>query len=222
MKNLALSTPIFLLLAVMLCLPPASHCQEEVLQVVETEGTASIAGQDLARARAAAVRDALQKAVGQVAGQWLSPQTAAKQSQRLKEQLFKRAEEFIQDYRIVSELSADLYIVSVRSTVFANGIRSELLALGMIQPLPIDLSLNIVSLTIRGIVDYNTYSLCLAILKERGMGIREAIPREASWGMVRFDMKTMEKTATVAEQLQERLALQIHHQDDRILEVSLR
>jgi hypothetical protein len=60
------------------------------------------------------------------------------------------------------------------------------------------------------------------IQRVRIAGIREAILREASWGMARFDIATTEKVTTVVEQLRECWPLEIHHQDDHILEVSLR
>jgi hypothetical protein len=118
MKSLAISAPGFSFFAAMICLPPASPCEAAVLRVVESEGNASVAGQDLA--------------------------------------------------------------------------------------------------------DYSGYIRCRGVLKERIAGIQEAIPREASWGMARFDIATTEKTAIPVERLRERLTLEIHRQDDRVLEVSLR
>jgi len=60
------------------------------------------------------------------------------------------------------------------------------------------------------------------VLKERIPGIREAAPREASWGLARFDIMTEGTVATVAERLREKLAADIQHQDDRFLELKLR
>ncbi|MDA8125722.1 MAG: hypothetical protein M0009_11095 [Deltaproteobacteria bacterium] len=223
MKSLpAIASLLFLIFVLLLCFPPASPCEEAAFKVLETEGNAAGAGSDQARARTEAVRDALKKAVGQVAGQWLSPQDAAKNNQLLKEHLYNRAEEFIQDYRIVSERNADVYTLSVRSTVFEAGIRNKLLGLGLLKPLPPSLPVARFSLTIREIRDYNGYVRCREILKEGGLGIRGAVLREASWGLARFDIAATEKMAVVVERLREKLSLEIHHQDDRVLEVSLK
>jgi hypothetical protein len=59
-------------------------------------------------------------------------------------------------------------------------------------------------------------------LKERIPGIREAVPREASWGLARFDIAAEGTVAAVAERLREKLGADIQHQGDRFLELNLK
>ena len=224
MRDLQLPAFILLFLAVMICFPAVSSCAEAMAtQVVETEGSASVIGLDLARARNEAVRDALQKAVVQVANRFLAPQDAERKSQLLKEQIYSQAEGFIQDYRLVFETSAmDVYAVTIRVTVFADGIRNELQRLGLIRSNQYQLVSARISLTIRGIRSYGDYTRCYRILKDRIPGIKAAVPREASWGLARFDVAADGTVPTIAERLREKLTGEIQRQDDQSLEIYLR
>jgi hypothetical protein len=182
------------------------------------EGSASVIGGDLARARSEAVREALQKAVEQVAGRWLTPQDAAGKSHVLNEQITDRAEGFIQEYRIVSETTVlDIHTVAVRASVLADSLRKDLLGLGLIRPTQLKLPTTRISLTIRGIRTYDDYVKCRVMLKDQIPGIREIIPREASWSLARFDIAAEGTVPTLAERLREKLMVEIQYQDDRVL-----
>jgi hypothetical protein len=224
MKSITLPLVIFFLFAIMISFPFVSPAEEILpIQVVETEGSARIIGGDLARARNEAVRDALQKAVEQVTGRWLAPQEAARKSLVLKEQITERAEGFTKEYRIASEITAfDLYTVAIRATVLADSIRNDLRILGLIRQTQIKPPVNRVSLTIRGIRTYSDYIRCRGVLKEKIPEIREITPREASWGLARFDIETEGTAQTVAERLRDKLAVEIQMQDDHVMEVHLR
>ncbi len=222
MRRLPLPSAIFFLFALIIVAPSVSLGEEvHPTQAVETEGSARITGGDLARARNEAVRDALQKAVEQVAGRWITPQGAAGKTSVIKELITDRADGFIKEYRIVTEMTAvDLYTVAVRATVLANSIRNDLRAAGLIrekQP-----PVNRLSLVIRGIRTYGDYIRCRGVLKEKIPEIREIIPREASWGLARFDVAAEGTAKTVAERLRDKLEGEIQLQDDRLLEIRLR
>ncbi|MHB8907521.1 MAG: hypothetical protein ACYDAA_01405 [Syntrophales bacterium] len=223
MKPPSRSVILLLFFAIMIASPSISPA-EEVLptQAVDAEGSARIAGGDLARARNEAVRDALQKAVEQVAGRWLAPQEAAKKSAVLKEQITDRAEGFIQEYRVDAETTAvDLYTVAIRATVLADSIRADLRELGLIRQTELKPSVSRISLTIRGIRTYGDYVRCREVLKEKIPEIRESVPREVSWGLARFDIAADGTTQTVAERLRDKLAAEIQREDERVLEVQL-
>ncbi len=215
---------IFFLFAVMILCPSLSPGEERGgTQVFETEGIAAVIGSDLARAREGAVRDALQKAITRATGQWLTPQDVERKYERLKERLYDRAEEFTQDYSILFERSdPDIYSVTVRATVFSDRIRKDLQELGLINSPVQHPSVTVIFMTIRGIRTYSDYVRLRGMLKERIPGIREALPREASWGLARFDIAAEGTIAAVAERLKEKLAADIQHQDDRFLELRLR
>jgi len=224
MKSLVLPVSISVLFLLLICLPGVSRGEEAVpTQVVEAEGSAPVTGGDLARARSEAVRNALQKAVEQVALRWLTPQEAAEKSSVLKVQIPERAEGFIQEYRIVSEMTAaDVHTVGVRASVLAESLRNEMLALGLLRPVQVALPVTRFSLTIRGIRSYGEYVRCRATLKDRVPGIREVIPREASWSMARFEIAADGTVPILTERLREKLAADVQRQDDRALEIRLR
>ena len=224
MKDYPMPVFIFFLFTVMIFCPSLSLGEERgKTQVFETEGIAAVIGSDLARARDGAVRDALQKAVTRATGQWLAPQDAERKYEILRGQIYDRAEEFTQDFRILFEISdEDIYSVTVRVTVFSDRIRKDLQGLGLINPPVQNPSVTRIFLTIRGIRTYRDYVRMRGMLKERIPGIREAVPRETSWGLVRFDIAAEGTVAVVAERLREKLAADIQHQDNQFLELHLR
>jgi len=191
--------------------------------VVEEEGIAAVVGFDLARARDEAVRDALQKAVIHVVEAWLEPLDGEKKSAVLREEIYDRAEGFIQDYRVLFDLSdTDIYSVTVRATVFAESITNELRRLGLIKQASFPNFVTRISLTITGIRSYNDYVRCRGIVRERLSGIREAALREVSWGSARFDIAAEGPIQHLAEQIRDKLMAEIKRQDERELVVNLR
>jgi hypothetical protein len=221
MKRLTLLLAISCLFTLVICFPAVSHSEE--IQIIEAEGTASVTAGDLARARSEAVREALQKAVEQVAGRLLTPQDVTGNSQVIKERITDRSEGFIQEYRIVSETTAlDVHTVAVRASVLADNLRKDLFELGLIKPSQLKLPIKRISLAIRGVRSYGDYVKCRTILQDRIPGIREIVLREASWSLARFDLGAEGTVPTLAEHLREKLAVEIQYQDDRVLEVHLR
>jgi hypothetical protein len=193
------------------------------IQVVETEGIAAVVGFDLAAARDEAVRDALQKAVARTAGRWLAPQQEERQYKVLKEKLYDRAEGFIQDFRILFEISdSEIYSVTVRATVFAEDIRKDLQELGLIASPLQNPPLIRISLTLRGVRDYGDYVRWRAMLQDLLPGIRGVILREASWGMTRFEVAVEGTVSAVAARLREKLGVEVQQRDERAMEVDLR
>jgi hypothetical protein len=224
MKDNPMLLFIVFLFTVMVFCPSLSPGEErERTQVLETEGIAVVIGSDLARARDGAIRDALQKAVMGVTGQWLPTQDAERKYEILRERIYDRAEEYTQDFRILFEISdQDIYSVTVRATVFSDRIRKDLQELALINPPAQNPSVTRIFLTIRGILTYSAYVRLRGLLKERIPGIREAVPREASWGLARFDIAAEGTVAAVAERLREKLGADIQHQGDRFLELNLK
>ena len=218
------SSFVLLILALPICFLSAGACAETMAaQTVEVEGSAQVIGLDLARARNEAIRNALQKAVVEVASRFLDPQDAEQKSKLLKTQIYSQAEGFIQDYRLLFETSVmDVYTVAIRVTVFAGGISSELQKLGLTRSTQYNPATAAISLTLRGIRSYSDYARCYGILKEKIPGVRAAVPREASWGVARFDVAVEGRIPALAERLRERLTGDIQRQDDRSLEIHLR
>jgi hypothetical protein len=190
---------------------------------LEVNGNAPVSDGDLARARNEAVQDALRKAVEQVAGKWFPSLESGKKAQLFREQIVGRAETYIQGYRIVSEITTpESYSVTVRATVFAESVRSDLQGLDLIKQTQMNLPVSRISLTIRGLRSYGDYAKCRGTLKDRIVGMREFTLREASWGWVRFDIAIDGTAQKVAEQIQEKLPGDIQYQDDGRVEINLK
>jgi len=223
MKGLTSALSIFLLLLILIAFPAASLCAEMPIRVVESEGSAIVTDNDRARARSEAVRDALQKAVVEVASAWLLPGHDPQQSDLLREQIYKKAEGFIQDYRVISEsVSQDLFTVVIKASVLADNVENDLRGLGLGVPKESQVRMSTISLVIRGIGDYASYSRCRSILREGKTGIREIILREASWGLARFDVMAEASVPVLSGWLHEKMGADIRYQDEKTLEVDLR
>jgi hypothetical protein len=80
---------------------------------------------------------------------------------------------------------------------------------------------NRISLIVRGIHQYGDYKRILDFLREGVPGIRRAILREASWGVARFEVDSDLTTTALSESFQEKLAVDVGHQDEQVLEVHL-
>ncbi|MEW6334799.1 MAG: flagellar assembly protein T N-terminal domain-containing protein [Thermodesulfobacteriota bacterium] len=214
---------VLFLSSVMLAFPAVSHGEAVTTQVVEAEGSVPVVALDLARARNLAIRDALQQAVMQVTDRFVDPRDANSNMTLLREQIYSQAERFIQDYRLVFETTVmDVYTVAVRVTVFAGGIRDELLRLGLIRSLPPEPAAKRFALTVRGIRSYGEYVRLQGILKDQVPGIKAAVPREAARGMIRFDVEAEGITPSLADRLRQRLGGEIRRQDERSLEIDLK
>ena len=74
----------------------------------------------------------------------------------------------------------------------------------------------------RRVHDYGSYIRWKGVLKDVIPGIREIIPREASWGTARFDVTVEERAAAVSERLREKLGVEVRQPDDHSLEIILR
>lgn len=223
MKRLA---AVFILsLFVLAACPPAGVCAEggTAAQIVEAEGTAPVTGNDLARARNEAVRDALRKSVEQAISRWLTPADAAARLPLVKEQILDRAEGFIQEYRIVSEMTVgDVHTVAVRVSVLTDSLRDDLQRLGLAKTVQHTIPATHIAVTIRGIRSAGDYLRCRATLKEAIAGIREVIPREAAWNLVRFDVAAEGGVPVLIERMRGKLAVEVERQDAGAVEVRLK
>ncbi len=217
------ATVFLFLLALLLGVPAHPLCAESAaVQVVEAEGSAAVPGADLARARNEAIRDALQKAVAQVAGRWLAPQDIELKSKILKERILDRAEGFIQDYRVVSESTPpEAYTLVIRVSVFAETLRDDLREVGLIGPDQTRSDVTRIFLTVRGIRQYGDYVKVLGLLRERVPGVRGAVLWEASWRLARFEIASEVAIPVLSESLREKLTVDVGHQDEQVLEVHL-
>jgi len=158
-------------------------------QVVDSEGTGAILNDDPAKARNTAVRDALNKAVDRVVATLIPSGILAKKAKVIREGINAKRDEYIHDYRILSEKQIQaFYVVNVRTTVYVNGIKGDLQSLGFLKAEKIALPATGIAITVRGIKSCTDYVSVKEILKKKVRGVRNIHQRRFAWGMARLDL----------------------------------
>jgi hypothetical protein len=181
---------LFLLVALIFPLTSVAFSQDDSdIQIVDAEGTGIIINDDLASGRNSAIRDALQKAVEHVVVTLIPPKTAANKSRVIRDGIYAKGDEYVHDYRIISEKQAQtVYRVNVRSTLFTSNIKDDLKTLGLLKAEKTMLPVTTVAITIWGLKSYTDYVKVKELLKTRVMGVKNVYQRRFEWGMARLDL----------------------------------
>src|SRR3972149_11944354 len=170
-------------LAACLLFPMTIFPLEQDVVFLDAEGTALIKSDDFASARDDAINDALQTAVQQATGRLLAPKIVDEKYNTLKEKIFIKADEYIQNYRIINEKAlAGVYAVNVRAAVTLEGIRNDLLKLGFLQALQKKPQALPVSLTVRGIKSYRDYVKLREVIQRSINGVSGVHQKSLEWG----------------------------------------
>lgn len=100
---------------------------------VTADGIAVVAGEDIGQARDMAVTDALRKVVEQAVGTMIASETVIENYQLLSDQVYSKAQGYVQSYKIVSEKREDkIYRVIVNAVVGKSGLKDDLAGLGLL------------------------------------------------------------------------------------------
>ncbi len=170
--------------------------------VVEVETSVLVKNQDAAQARSEAVKGALQRAVEQATGTLLAPETMAAKSKILKESLFPKADQYIQNYRIVGEhVDSNVYTLVLRVTVALEGIKNELLAVGLGKELQRGVPLVPVAVMISGIKSYEDYRRFKEFIKAGIKGVEAVRPRSIAWRTATMEVDFRGEAAVLAAEL---------------------
>jgi len=103
-------------------------------QVVKTEGMGAIVNNNKTVARDGAIEDALRKAVEQAVGTIISSETMVQNFQLLSDNIYTRTEGYIQNYKIISEVSVEnIYKVIIEATVTLGSLKDDLAAIGLLM-----------------------------------------------------------------------------------------
>jgi hypothetical protein len=109
----------------------------EELRTVVVIGSASIQGGQATAARDAAVANSLMNAVALTAIDSFSPEVIAENFKMLQSYLLDKPDEFIKDFRVLSEtVVAKQHRVMVQTTVRAKAVRERITAAGLTGGLP--------------------------------------------------------------------------------------
>jgi hypothetical protein len=174
----------------------------EDIQPVNTEGTSIIINDDLASARNNAIQDALQKAVEHVVITLIPTKTIASQSQIIRDNLYAKSNEYIHDYRIISEKQYKaVYQVNVRSTLFASSIMDDLQALGLLIVEKKKVPVTVVVVLVRGLKSYTDFAKVKELLKTKMKVIMNIYQRRFEWGMASLDLEIQGTVQSFAGEL---------------------
>jgi len=119
--------------SIILCGTAAAQRTEDTRTLVVV-GTAVVQGSNIAVARDAAIANGLMQAVCLAAAEIASPEGFAENFKKLNELLLDRPDEYIQDFKVLSEATfAKNHRVLVQATVAGNKIREALAGAGLLR-----------------------------------------------------------------------------------------
>lgn len=119
--------------ALILCGTAAAQRTEDTRTLVVV-GAAAVQGSNITAARDAAIANGLMQAVSLATVEIASPEGFAENFKKLSELLLDRPDEYIQDYKVLSEATfAKNHRVLVQATVAAPKIREALSAAGLLR-----------------------------------------------------------------------------------------
>jgi hypothetical protein len=126
-------TILFLMLILTVFFSGDVHAEEQALtKTVEAIGTSSIDAHNVAKARDQAISDGLVAAMEKVVSDFLPLESLIQNFQVLNEILYDHTDEFIQDYRVLTEArSGNVYRVIVQATVSADHVQTQLAIAGI-------------------------------------------------------------------------------------------
>lgn len=182
--------------------PGESFPSDDAVVVTDVESSAPVKNEAVSEARSAAIQGALQKAVEQAAGSLLTPEIMRAKGKTLRGNIFLKADQYILNYRILSEKAPDdVYNVIVRVTVALDSIKNDIRTLGLMKELPPGLPPAPVFITICGIKNYHDYSQFREFMKTGIKGVDEIHPRSIAWGTVNMEVHIKGGAAIMAAEL---------------------
>lgn len=178
---------IFLLLAIFFY---DSVCMGQVLTDVnlQVEGSAPVVRNDEARAREDAIKNALEKAILQVAAKILPEKPADEKFQAAKNKLITQVDRYVKNYRIISEQRQhDAYNVHVNVVVALTPVGNDLMQMGFSQDRKEKENLSVV-LTVKGIKRYSDFARLKTFLQNRPKIVKSIYPCRLEWQQAHFDL----------------------------------
>jgi hypothetical protein len=116
-----------------LCLSSTVGAHGQAVQTITVKGESWFEERDGLMDKDRAVKDALSGAVEQTVETMISPETSVQDFQLLNDEIYMKAERYIQDYKIIGEnQGTHIYEVTIEATVATGSIKEKLDALGLL------------------------------------------------------------------------------------------
>lgn len=218
-KNLWL---IFFLLTVVFM--DAAYAGQAMTDVtMQVKGDASVIKNDVARAREEAVQNALEKAIMQAAAKILLDKIEDEKFQALKSILIGKADRYVKNYRIISELRKhDDYSVYVNVLVALAPIRDDLLQMDILQDQG-EKEIVSVALSLKGVKKYSDFALLKTFLQSHPKIVKSIYPCRLEWQQVHCDLVIAGSVRNLLAELDEteRYSVAVPQKNQDVVEINL-
>lgn len=158
---------------------------------LQVEGRAQIEKNDLANARAASVKNALENAIMQTAAKILASEYEEEKFQAVKSILIGRADQYVKNYRITSENHQQgEFVTGVTALVAQSLVRRDLIDMGLLQNIeaPVNTAISIV---LREINQPSGFTRLRSFLQSRSKIVKTIYPCTFQWRQVRCEVVIM-------------------------------
>jgi len=196
---------VFTVLFFFMFYPLCVYAGREIVEVVETEGTSAVYGNDSAPARDSAIGDSMRRAVERMVGMLISEETATNSADTLNDNIYPKYQDYIRDYRILQEgIENGLYRVRVRATLSVMDIRRDLEKLGVLtgEWQPGYGTTAVIGVVVRGIEKCGDFKTLRERLETDIKGVDAVHLRRMGSGVAVMDVEMQGDASILANELQ--------------------
>ncbi len=185
----------------LLCGPVFAQGNASVL-ILEIEGNAAINQNDVAGARDAAIRDALQRAISEAAASLLALPVKDKKFLPVKNGIIDQQDRYVNNYKITAESrQEDTYFVTVNVAVALLDLKIDLAKMGVRQ-ISGDAKPNIIIfLEVGGLKKYSDFSYLKEFLKKRAKIVKNINSRSFEWQQAHLELEISGTAQALAQEL---------------------
>ncbi|MFO7570088.1 MAG: flagellar assembly protein T N-terminal domain-containing protein [Smithellaceae bacterium] len=211
------------LLGFLLALLPTDAMAQSAPLSMNVEGTAPIQKSDLARAREAAVQDALEKAITQASAKLLADKVQEEKYQALKSIILDASDKYVSYFQILTEKkSQEEYFVTLNVVVVLAALKSDFLEMGILQQE--GQAVQSLLLYFRDAKTYADYARLKNHLLSRPKLVKSIYPVRLEWRQAVFEVQVFSDPELFIEELAKtgRYVIDVSRQNQTITEIFLR
>ena len=212
-----------LLLGLLLAGPAGNALAQSALLGMNVEGMALIHKNDVARAREAAVQDALQKAIMQASAKILSDRAQEEKYHALKSIIIDASDKYINHYQILAEKrTPDEYFVTLNVVVVMAALQADFLEMDILQPEGQEIQT--ISLYFSGGKTYSDYAKLKNFLLSHPKLVKSIYPARLERQQAVFEVQVLGGVALLVQDLEKtgRYLIDVSRKDQIIKEIFLR
>ena len=215
-------TLIFLLF-ICLCVDSAYARQVLTDLTLQVEGTAPVIKNDVAAAREKAVKNALEKAIMQAMAGFLPDKFEEEKFQALKSIMIGRVEQYVKNYRMISERKEqDACTVKLNVVLASALVKNDLLQMGFLRKQGKKEGAS-VALSLKGMKKYSDFSGVKSFLQSRPQMVKSFYPCRLGSQQAHFDLIVAGSVQNFLVELENsgRYSVGTRHKNQDIVEINL-